>query len=92
MMGEAIEVDEMPKTNGVAHTPLQLFTPPPPPAKRTLMHADGSTVEDRQLTAILDAKARGYEGDSCGECGSLTLVRNGSCLKCISCGGTSGCS
>ena len=44
--------------------------------------------------ADLRAKARlqGYEGDSCGECGNFTLVRNGTCLKCNTCGGTSGCS
>ena len=38
------------------------------------------------------ARQQGYEGDPCPECGSLTLVRNGSCLKCVSCGGTTGCS
>jgi ribonucleoside-diphosphate reductase alpha chain len=34
----------------------------------------------------------GYEGDPCPECGALTLARNGTCLKCDSCGGTTGCS
>ena len=38
------------------------------------------------------AKMQGYEGDACGECGNYTLVRNGSCFKCNTCGGTSGCS
>ena len=38
------------------------------------------------------AKMQGYEGDSCGECGNYTLVRNGTCMKCNTCGGTSGCS
>ena len=38
------------------------------------------------------ARMQGYEGDSCGECGNFTLVRNGTCLKCNTCGGTSGCS
>ena len=38
------------------------------------------------------AKLKGYEGDPCSDCGSLTLVRNGSCLKCDSCGSTTGCS
>lgn len=44
--------------------------------------------------ADLRAKARmqGYEGDPCGECGNYTLVRNGTCMKCNTCGGTSGCS
>jgi ribonucleoside-diphosphate reductase alpha chain len=38
------------------------------------------------------AKLQGYEGDPCGECGNYTLVRNGTCMKCNTCGGTSGCS
>ncbi|MEM9495530.1 MAG: vitamin B12-dependent ribonucleotide reductase [Pseudomonadota bacterium] len=42
--------------------------------------------------AYRDARMKGYEGDACGECGQFTLVRNGTCLKCESCGATSGCS
>ena len=38
------------------------------------------------------ARMKGYEGDPCGECGNFTLVRNGTCMKCDTCGGTSGCS
>jgi hypothetical protein len=38
------------------------------------------------------ARWMGYEGDPCPECGALTLVRNGTCLKCESCGATTGCS
>ncbi|MFQ5786126.1 MAG: vitamin B12-dependent ribonucleotide reductase [Alphaproteobacteria bacterium] len=38
------------------------------------------------------ARMKGYEGDPCGECGNLTMVRNGTCLKCDTCGATSGCS
>lgn len=38
------------------------------------------------------ARMQGYEGDPCGNCGAFTLVRNGVCLKCQSCGETSGCS
>ena len=38
------------------------------------------------------AKIQGYEGDPCGECGNFTLVRNGTCMKCTTCGATSGCS
>lgn len=41
---------------------------------------------------VREAKAKGYEGDSCGECGNFTLVRNGTCMKCDTCGSTSGCS
>src|SRR6476620_8466869 len=38
------------------------------------------------------AKANGYEGEMCGECGNFTLVRNGTCMKCDTCGSTTGCS
>ncbi len=38
------------------------------------------------------ARLKGYEGDPCGECGQFTMVRNGTCLKCITCGTTTGCS
>jgi ribonucleoside-diphosphate reductase alpha chain len=50
--------------------------------------------EAERSTADLMAEARmkGYEGDSCGECGNFTMVRNGTCLKCDTCGATNGCS
>ena len=38
------------------------------------------------------ARMMGYEGEACGECGNFTLVRNGTCMKCNTCGATSGCS
>ena len=41
---------------------------------------------------IEEARIKGYEGDPCPECESFTLVRNGTCLKCMTCGSTSGCS
>jgi len=40
----------------------------------------------------LEAKLKGFEGDACPECGNFTMVRNGTCLKCTTCGGTTGCS
>lgn len=39
-----------------------------------------------------EAKLKGYEGDPCPDCGQFTLVRNGTCLKCNTCGSTTGCS
>ncbi|MGE0231689.1 MAG: vitamin B12-dependent ribonucleotide reductase [Flavobacteriaceae bacterium] len=41
---------------------------------------------------MAEARMKGYEGESCGECGNFTMVRNGTCLKCDTCGSTSGCS
>jgi ribonucleoside-diphosphate reductase alpha chain len=43
-------------------------------------------------TAVQTARLKGYEGDPCVECKQFTLVRNGTCLKCETCGSTSGCS
>lgn len=63
---------------------------------------DTAVVESASVTAIatgtvsMDARTKarmqGYEGEACGECGNYTLVRNGTCMKCNTCGGTSGCS
>ena len=50
-------------------------------------HAKAAAAEKRA-----EAKARGYEGEACSECGNFTLVRNGTCLKCDTCGSTTGCS
>lgn len=38
------------------------------------------------------ARMQGFEGDPCGHCGNYTLVRNGTCMKCNTCGETTGCS
>lgn len=48
--------------------------------------------EDQYMELIREARLKGYEGDPCPECGSFTMVRNGVCLKCLTCGATSGCS
>ena len=55
--------------------------------------AVGATViQDDKADLIRNARLKGYQGDACGECGNFTLVRNGTCLKCDTCGGTTGCS
>ena len=46
----------------------------------------------RGISAPMEARMKGYEGEACSECGNFTMVRNGTCLKCDTCGGTSGCS
>jgi ribonucleoside-diphosphate reductase alpha chain len=50
-------------------------------------HAKAAAFEKRA-----EARAKGYEGEACGECGNFTLVRNGTCMKCDTCGSTTGCS
>lgn len=73
---------------------------------REVVHADGNVSVQKQAVYTNEnnskmvveqkkrqmAKMKGYEGDSCPECQSFTLVRNGSCLKCDTCGATTGCS
>jgi len=70
-----------------------------PTADGTTVKSDTMVVEESVMTAtdtriemVREAKMKGYEGDACGECGNFTLVRNGTCMKCVTCGATSGCS
>ncbi|MDQ5866990.1 MAG: vitamin B12-dependent ribonucleotide reductase [Chloroflexota bacterium] len=49
-------------------------------------------AEPTRSEQAAEAKLKGYEGEGCPECGNFTLVRNGTCLKCDSCGSTTGCS
>jgi ribonucleoside-diphosphate reductase alpha chain len=49
-------------------------------------------VRDAHSRRVAEARMKGFEGDSCGACGNFTLVRNGTCMKCNTCGSTSGCS
>ena len=69
----------------------------PSAALTTLAPEVGTASAEAQTSATAlsardKAKMQGYEGDPCGECGNYTLVRNGTCMKCNTCGATSGCS
>ncbi len=75
-------------------------------ATKDEVHADGSVSQVQEKVYSKEANARmlteakkrqaakmkGYEGDPCPDCGAWTMVRNGSCMKCDSCGSTTGCS
>jgi ribonucleoside-diphosphate reductase alpha chain len=56
--------------------------------------AEASAETARKIEAERRAKAvmQGYTGNSCPECQNFTMVRNGTCEKCDTCGATSGCS
>ncbi len=43
---------------------------------------------ERRARAVM----QGYTGNMCSECQNFTMVRNGTCEKCDTCGATSGCS
>ncbi|WP_108397462.1 vitamin B12-dependent ribonucleotide reductase [Devosia submarina] len=49
------------------------------------------TAKDAGLLRA-EAQMKGYTGDQCTECHNFTMVRNGTCLKCDTCGTTTGCS
>ena len=62
------------------------------PVSPTVSVGGGGSIGEGRMDRIREARMKGYEGDACGECGNFTLVRNGTCLKCNTCGSTSGCS
>ena len=71
---------------------------------REVKHADGRVSTEKifskqnnsemvtQAKKMQEARMKGYEGESCPECQSFTMLRNGSCMKCDTCGATTGCS
>ena len=66
---------------------------PPAPHFSSSNGGGGTAVAVLARTEAINAsKAKGYTGNACLECGQLTMVRNGACEKCDSCGATSGCS
>jgi ribonucleoside-diphosphate reductase alpha chain len=61
-------------------------------SSQTVTRPVEAPAERSESDLISEARVKGYEGEACQECGNFTLVRNGTCLKCDTCGGTSGCS
>jgi ribonucleoside-diphosphate reductase alpha chain len=58
----------------------------------TLAGVPFSAPESSAADKRAEARMKGYVGEACPECGNFTMVRNGTCLKCETCGGTTGCS
>ncbi len=87
---------------GAEPAPRPTPAPEPSSVRRVAPTTPGSpaaavaTAAPRAISGTLterdQARLKGYEGDACENCGQLTLLRNGSCLKCDSCGETTGCS
>ena len=63
-----------------------------PLVNRKELIADKAPALGPDVKSMRAARQKGYEGDPCPACGNLTLVRNGTCLKCETCGSTTGCS
>ncbi|WP_420859962.1 vitamin B12-dependent ribonucleotide reductase [Marivivens marinus] len=75
-----------------ASAALQTLVPEVATAQVAVGGSTALSTGSVSISARDKAKMQGYEGDPCGECGNYTLVRNGTCMKCNTCGGTSGCS
>ena len=63
-----------------------------PSAQAAVVGVAVGEASSSTLGLAREAKLKGFEGDACPECGNFTMVRNGTCLKCTTCGGTTGCS
>ena len=78
--------------------PVAVAAPPvaPPALSEGLPATDvvdvGLTSSVPSRERVVMARRAGFEGDPCDECGQMMMVRSGTCLKCVSCGATSGCS
>ncbi|MBI5830677.1 MAG: vitamin B12-dependent ribonucleotide reductase [Armatimonadetes bacterium] len=92
LRGDAVNRDELDDENEEDDVPA----PPdgsngqkvPKSAHATLTTGVGTEKQAK----MAEARLKGYTGEACTECGSFTMVRNGTCLKCETCGSTSGCS
>jgi ribonucleoside-diphosphate reductase alpha chain len=58
------------------------------PAVGSILAPEADSVAEKRA----EARMKGYVGEACPECGNFTMVRNGTCLKCDTCGATTGCS
>ncbi|MGA2667364.1 MAG: vitamin B12-dependent ribonucleotide reductase [Ignavibacteria bacterium] len=78
-------IEEDPRKVPADPDPLRMIPPGYPQTPQVKTQSD-------KIEMIKEAKLKGYSGDVCSSCGSFTMVRNGTCLKCTTCGETSGCS
>ncbi len=62
------------------------------PASLTFGAAATAPANEQVAERRAEARMKGYVGEACPECGNFTMVRNGTCLKCDTCGATTGCS
>jgi ribonucleoside-diphosphate reductase alpha chain len=95
-----VEVEPKPSVTPIASFPVSVPTSTHVGVVQSEKTAELATKTDVKVTEQVgsfeqkytQARQMGYTGDICGDCGSMTLVRNGTCLKCNTCGATSGCS
>ncbi len=78
--------------SGITQVRTQPQPKPEPINEATQAQSKVQEAESSYESDYERAKQLGYTGDSCPECGSMTMIRNGTCQKCITCGSTTGCS
>ena len=96
---EAVDVEAEEIIEAQAETSLEARAESPPEIEAQIAKL-ADAVNQKAPRGILatpgrareEARIKGYEGDACPDCGQFTLVRNGACLKCESCGASTGCS
>ena len=71
---------------------MRVETPAPAETATAAPAAVAASADTVVAERVQQARMQGYEGESCPECQNFTLVRNGTCLKCNTCGSTTGCS
>ena len=82
-----VDPEQSPDSDDDSEASAETVAQPEPSQQAQAADDDDSYQSDYEK-----AKELGYTGDSCPECGSMTMVRNGTCQKCITCGSTTGCS
>ena len=84
------ETEEAPKTTSTEAPATTMTAATTATTTATVGTTSGGS--DETAIRVKQAVMQGYVGESCTECGNFTLVRNGTCLKCNTCGATTGCS
>ena len=77
------------KDNGLVTAAEPITTPA---MASVVSSVDRASASKEVAMRAKQARMQGYEGEACPECQNFTLVRNGTCLKCNTCGSTTGCS
>ena len=92
---DVAEAPPAPAATPSAPTPEPASDAPAAPARVEATTATSTAVSlelSDRAARTLRARQMGFEGDPCTDCGQMMMVRSGTCLKCVSCGATSGCS
>ena len=94
-VADVAETPPAPAATPSAPTPEPAIDAPAAPARVEATTATSTAVSQElsdRAARTLRARQMGFEGDPCTDCGQMMMVRSGTCLKCVSCGATSGCS